>query len=133
MFRQSRLAGYGAAVILLIVVIALRWLVIPEWSLSHPYLLFYPVIILSGWYGGFGPGILATLLTAVALTYLWMSPLYSMRIRDVQDVATVLLFIAIGFAISLLNEARRRAEDRARTAESRAPHRSEPSQERRSG
>jgi K+-sensing histidine kinase KdpD len=46
-----------------------------------------------------------------------MSPLYSMRIRDVQDVATVLLFIAIGFAISLLNEARRRAEERANAAE----------------
>jgi K+-sensing histidine kinase KdpD len=114
---RSRLQGYGAAIVLLIVVIALRWLVIPEWSLSHPYLLFYPAIIVSGWYGGFGPGILATLLTALALTYLWMSPLYSMRIRDVQDVATVLLFIAIGFAISLLNEARRRAEERANAAE----------------
>ena len=117
MIGRSRLQGYGAAIVLLIVVIALRWLVIPEWSLSHPYLLFYPAIIVSGWYGGFGPGILATLLTALALTYLWMSPLYSMRIRDVQDVATVLLFIAIGFAISLLNEARRRAEERANAAE----------------
>lgn len=117
MIGRSRLQGYGAAIVLLIVVIALRWLVIPEWSLSHPYLLFCPAIIVSGWYGGFGPGILATLLTALALTYLWMSPLYSMRIRDVQDVATVLLFIAIGFAISLLNEARRRAEERANAAE----------------
>jgi K+-sensing histidine kinase KdpD len=112
----SRLAGYGISLALVALVVVLRWFVIPNWSLAHPFLLFYPAIIVAGWYGGFGPGVVA----AVALTYLWLPPLYSLRIRDADDVTSLLLFVAIGFAISLLNEARVRAERRARDAEAAA-------------
>jgi K+-sensing histidine kinase KdpD len=116
----SRLAGYGISLALVALVVVLRWFVIPNWSLAHPFLLFYPAIIVAGWYGGFGPGVVATGLAAVALTYLWLPPLYSLRIRDADDVTSLLLFVAIGFAISLLNEARVRAERRARDAEAAA-------------
>jgi len=27
-----------------------------DWSLAHPYLSFFPAIILAEWYGGFRPG-----------------------------------------------------------------------------
>src|SRR5205085_11138085 len=37
--------GYGASFALIAAVVLLRWFVIPEWSLAHPYLLFYPAII----------------------------------------------------------------------------------------
>lgn len=113
----SRVARYGVSVALLLMVIAVRWLAIPDWSLSHPYLIVYPAIIVAGWFGGFGPGVLATLLGAIALTFLWMPPLYSVRIGDIRDATAVLVFVAIGFAISLLSEARRRADARARTAQ----------------
>ena len=117
MSAGSRLAGYGVSLGLVAAVVVLRWFVIPGWSLAHPYLLFYPAIIAVGWYGGFGPGVVATLLAALALSYLWLPPLYSLRIRDIQDATSLLIFVAIGFAISLLNEARVRAERRARQAE----------------
>ena len=114
---RSRLAAYGASVVLLLAVIALRWLVMPDWSLAHPYLLVYPAIILASWYGGFGPGVVATLLAAIALTYLWMRPLYSLRIQDIRDASGVLVLVGVGFAISLLAEVCRRARERADTAE----------------
>ena len=117
MSAGSRLAGYGVSLGLVAAIVVLRWFVIPGWSLAHPYLLFYPAIIAVGWYGGFGPGVVATLLAALALSYLWLPPLYSLRIRDIQDATSLLIFVAIGFAISLLNEARVRAERRARQAE----------------
>ena len=120
MSAGSRLAGYGISLALVALVVVLRWFVIPNWSLAHPFLLFYPAIIVAGWYGGFGPGVVATILAAVALSYLWLPPLYSLRIRDADDVTSLLLFVAIGFAISLLNEARVRAERRARDAEAAA-------------
>ena len=108
--------AYAVSVALLLAVIAVRWLLVPDWSLSHPYLLFYLAIILAGWYGGFGPGVLATLLAAVALTYLWMSPLYSLRINDIRDATGVAVLVGVGFAISLLAEVWRRARDRAKAA-----------------
>jgi K+-sensing histidine kinase KdpD len=115
-FLGARLTAYAVSLVLLLAAIVLRWLLIPEWSLSHPYLMLYAAIIVAAWHGGFGPGVLATLLAAVALTYLWMPPLYSLRISDIRDAAGVLVLVGVGFAISLLAEVWRRAQDRARAA-----------------
>ena len=114
------MTGYAASLVLVSIVVFMRWFVIPQLSLAHPYLFFYPAIIAAGWYGGFGPGVVATVLAAAAVTYLWLPPLYSLRIHDIQDATGLLLFVAVGFAISLLNEARVRAERRAREAEAAA-------------
>jgi two-component system sensor histidine kinase/response regulator len=117
---RSRLVRYGISVVIILVVVVIREFVIPAWSLAHPYVLFYPAIILVGWFGGFGPGVLATILAALSLTYLWLPPLYSLRIQDIQDASGLMLFIGIGFAISLFTEARLQAERRARDAEAAA-------------
>ena len=114
---RSRLARYTIAVVIVAIVVGIRAHVIPDWSLAHPYLLFYPAIILAGWRGGFGPGVLATILAALSLAFLWLPPLYSLRIQRVEDASGLMVFVAIGFAISFLNEARLQAERRARAAE----------------
>ena len=69
------MTGYGASVVLIAIVVLMRWFLIPDWTLAHPYLLFYPAIIAAGWYGGFGPGVDASVLATLALTYLWMPAL----------------------------------------------------------
>jgi len=104
-------------VAIVVIVVGIRAYVIPGWSLSHPYLLFYPAIMLAGWLGGFGPGVLATILAALSLAFLWLPPLYSLRIQRVEDASGLMVFVAIGFAISFLNEARLQAERRAEAAE----------------
>jgi len=93
-------------------VVILRSYALPQWSLGHPYVLFYPAVILAGWLGGFGPGVFATVLSAFALAYLWFPPLYSFRIGRQQDAVALLLFMAINFVISLLTEALLRAKHR---------------------
>jgi len=108
---------YTIAVAIVVIVVGIRAYVIPGWSLSHPYLLFYPAIMLAGWLGGFGPGVLATILAALSLAFLWLPPLYSLRIQRVEDASGLMVFVAIGFAISFLNEARLQAERRAEAAE----------------
>ena len=114
---SSRWARYTSAVAIVVIVVGIRAYVIPGWSLSHPYLLFYPAIMLAGWLGGFGPGVLATILAALSLAVLWLPPLYSLRIQRVEDASGLMVFVAIGFAISFLNEARLQAERRAEAAE----------------
>jgi len=109
---RSRVARYGLSVIAVGVVVIVRSVMLPTWSLEHPYVLFYPAIILAGWFGGFGPGVFATVLAAFALTYLWFPPLYSFRIGSQQDAVALLLFVAINFVISLLTEALLRAKHR---------------------
>ena len=114
---SSRWARYTSAVAIVVIVVGIRAYVIPGWSLSHPYLLFYPAIMLAGWLGGFGPGVLATILAALSLAFLWLPPLYSLRIQRVEDASAMLVFVAIGFAISFRNEARLQAERRTKAAE----------------
>src|SRR3989442_13087540 len=103
---SSRWARYPFAVTIIAIVVGIRAYVIPGWSLAHPYLLFYPAIMLAGWLGGFGPGVLATILAALSLAVLWLPPLYSLRIQRVEDASGLMVFGGIGFAIRFLNEPR---------------------------
>lgn len=67
-----------------------------------PFLLFVPAIILVAVLAGFGPGILATFLSAVSVAYFyWISFDVSGTGRIAQVVA-LLLFCAIGLITSRL-------------------------------
>src|SRR5207247_2721571 len=85
--------GYAASLVLVSIVVFMRWFVIPQLSLAHPYLFFYPAIIAAGWYGGFGPRVVATVLAAVAWTYLSLPPLYSLRIHDIHAATRLPRFL----------------------------------------
>ena len=113
----SRWARYVTSAAIIAVIVGIRASVIPGWGLTHPYLLFYPGIIFAGWVGGFGPGLFATILAAFSAAVPWLSPLYGFRIRRIDDPSGLMVFLAIGFAISFLNEARLQAKRRADAAE----------------
>jgi hypothetical protein len=77
------------------------------WSYLHasPTLLPIAAVVVSAWYGGLGPGLLATLLGAGAGYFLLSFPLPSVG-----------LFVGVAALISGLNEARQAARIRAATA-----------------
>ena len=75
-----------------------------------PSLLFFAVIVVSAWYGGFGPGALATILGAGSVLYLFLTPTYSFSIADLRSLLQLALFSAIGLLTSYLSGARMRAE-----------------------
>jgi PAS domain S-box-containing protein len=61
--------------------------------------------------GGFGPGMFATLLSAVIAAYLFMEPLNSFVVRHPRDIVGLVLFGVIGVAISGMGDLfRRRAK-----------------------
>jgi K+-sensing histidine kinase KdpD len=60
---------------------------------------------------------LATIPAAFSLTVLWLPPLSSLRIERIEDASELMVFVAIGFAISVLNEVRLQAKRRAEAAE----------------
>ena len=64
--------------------------------------------MLSGWLGGFGPGMCTTGLSVVIAAYFWVPPARSLWITAPQEWFGLMMFIAIGFVISVLNEAWRR-------------------------
>jgi two-component system, cell cycle sensor histidine kinase and response regulator CckA len=74
-----------------------------------PYITFFPAIALSAWYGGFGPGVLITALSASSVLYLFLGA----GGISTADIVGLILFLSIGILISWLNHALRRSRRRA--------------------
>ena len=88
-----------------------------------PFLLFFPAILLAAWYGGLGPGLLATGLSALAADYFFIPPFSLFDLPELSEGVQLAVFCGAGVLISLLNEelhrSRRRAEVAARESEQR--------------
>src|SRR2546423_1037387 len=85
--RPRPLSGflYGAALLGVALAILLRW---PLWSVlgsELPFLFLWPVVILAAWLGGLGPGLLATLLSALAAAFFLLEPRFSFAISRLAD------------------------------------------------
>ena len=68
-----------------------------------PFTFFYAAIAASGWLGGFGPGLLATLLASLSARYFFLLPRYSLSVSSSINAARVGLFILEGILISLVS------------------------------
>src|SRR3990172_2326407 len=82
----------------------LPWRVDP----SH-FSLYFLAVIISAWYGGFGAGLISTILSAFALDYLFISPLHSIEL-DWHAFVRLAVFLVVAMITSVLTNARRRAE-----------------------
>lgn len=81
---------------------------------SH-FTLYFPAVMLSAWYGGLGAGLISTILSALALDYFFISPIYSIEL-DWHAFVRMGVFLAVAMVTSVLTSARRRAEADLRQA-----------------
>src|SRR5262245_63558890 len=77
--------------------------------------LFFPAIMLSAWFGGIGPGLLAMLLSAVALNYYLLHPIHTMKISH-ADLPYLFSFLLSSLLVSSWSATRKRAESLLRQA-----------------
>lgn len=73
------------------------------WDVS-PFLIFIPSIIISSWYGGLLPGLVATVFGIVIGDYYFLHPRYTFIISDNIDILRILLFTSTGILISLISQ-----------------------------
>jgi len=83
--------------------------------IKHSATLFFCSVMLSSWYGGLWPGLVAALLSVVALDYYFMPPLYTFGF-GVEEAPDTIAFVATAFFISWLNGNQRRAKESLRQA-----------------
>jgi PAS domain S-box-containing protein len=69
--------------------------------------------MVSAWYGGLGPGLLATALAGLASAYFLMPPASSVFV-GLDDLVQLTIFAFVAILISSLTEQRKRAEDKVR-------------------
>ncbi len=112
---------YGVSLGLVAIVFLLRSPIEAWTDMAISRILYLPAVTLAAWYGGVGPGLLATSLGGLLWVIFDMEPIGSLAIPTRADQFRVAIFAAEGVLLSVLMEmlhAARRASDRnARAAE----------------
>ena len=79
--------------------------------------LFFPAILLSTWFGGTGPGLLAVLLSILSINFFFTEPFFAFEFST-RDIPTTIAFLFSALVISSWSTARKRSETRLRESES---------------
>jgi PAS domain S-box-containing protein len=58
-----------------------------------PFIFFFPGVVIASWYGGVGPGILATILSALTANWFFIDPPHSLAIRSAYDLTALSAFL----------------------------------------
>jgi C4-dicarboxylate-specific signal transduction histidine kinase len=106
--------GYGIAA--LSVAAALTVSGMPAIHLQDaPVSLFLCAVILSSWLGGVGPGLVATVLSALAFNYYFLPPIHSLGPKP-DEIPRLVIFIVSALFVGSLSAAQRSATESLRRA-----------------
>lgn len=93
-----QLFSYAVAIVSTAISLFLRLWLAPV--LSRPIgIFFYIAIIVSTWYGGWGPGLVATLASTLAIQYFLMPPLSQFWINQSKDRWQLLIFVILALIL----------------------------------
>jgi len=110
--HTSPLLRYGVAVMAVGVAFGLKLLLDPLIVQDVPFLLVFGAIMVSAWFGGLGPGLLATFTGGLAADYFFLPPTGSLSGFSLETVQLLVFFVE-GTLVCLLVEALRAARSRA--------------------
>src|SRR5215212_784455 len=110
--HTSPLLRYGVAVMAVGVAFGLKLLLGPLIVQDVPFLLVFGAIMVSAWFGGLGPGLLATVAAGLATDYFFLPPMGSLSGFSLETVPLLAFFLE-GTLVCLLTEALRAARMRA--------------------
>jgi PAS domain S-box-containing protein len=109
----ERSLRYGVAVLAVGVALLVKLLLDPLTIQDTPFLLIFGAIIVSAWYGGLGPGLLATIVSALITDYFFLYPKGSFSRFSLEEI-DVATFVLEGILVSILTSSLRSARDRAK-------------------
>lgn len=112
--RRSQLQRYSVAIITVVMALLLTQLL---WDLHKLtlYPLFLAAVMVSSWYGGIGPGLVATVLSALASIYFFIAPIYSLAV-SLPAIVGLVQFVLVALLINSLNAALRFAKKQVEVA-----------------
>jgi PAS domain S-box-containing protein len=80
---------------------------------STPTPLFFAAVIITAWYGGLNPSIVATVLSTLAINYFLSAPIHTLGIPDLGTLVRLGIFVMAALLINSLNQAQRTAQRKA--------------------
>lgn len=104
----GRLGGYPFSVAAVSVAVAGTF-VLRQWMGPSVSILFFPAVITAAMYGGYGPALLATFLSACSLAYFFVPPTGSFNVGP-DDLIRLVVFAVVAVVTASLSAAQKRAE-----------------------
>lgn len=108
--KRKRYNRYGLPILLVIIVFFVKIYLYPILGDASVFLMVSFIVVVSSWYGGLGPGLFATVITAILTFFVFLG-------RDpfhhtfLGNLILTLLFITEGTIISIASEARFEMEE----------------------
>jgi PAS domain S-box-containing protein len=109
LIHLSPVVRYGIAVVAVEAATFLHLALNSIGDLKIPYIVFYPAVLISAWFGGLLPGLLSIGCT-LAVDYFLLNPQKTVFLGNPANVGGMLVFIAVGVVVSALNQEWRNAE-----------------------
>jgi two-component sensor histidine kinase len=108
--RAHPKVGYTIAIVASALATLVRFWVDPMLPTGFPYLTFFPAVILTAFFCGLGPGVLAAVLSGFAAWFFFMAPVYSFHIFPQTALALALYTFIVAVDIGLIHFMHRSAE-----------------------
>jgi signal transduction histidine kinase/CheY-like chemotaxis protein len=117
--RVGRLMAYPLAISSVAIAAIATFVLWHSFFSRNPLVLFYAAVVISAWFGGLGPGLLASALAVILIDYLFLPSFVS---GGIDHLMQFLAFAFISAMVSWLDARQRASLIEARTAQAVAEH-----------
>jgi two-component system CheB/CheR fusion protein len=109
---------YVFAIVAVLLAWSLRVALNPVLGGGVPFILFFPTVVLVAWFGGFWPGLVSTVLSAI-ISWYFLIPVGTLIVPESGAPAQLIVFVLASTLISLVAESLHRAARKAQASEAR--------------
>ncbi|MDZ8055472.1 MAG: ATP-binding protein [Aulosira sp. ZfuVER01] len=113
--RYQRILHYGMAVFSVLLALILTLILQPVLDKSR-LVIFFAAVAVSNWYGGFKPGLLATILAVLVSDFFFIPPIYSVTPTSWENITQLFVFVFVSVLINSLNTELRIARNRSQAS-----------------
>jgi signal transduction histidine kinase len=107
----NRLQRYGFVLVITLIFFFIKMALVAAVGTEVPFLFALFIVIICAWIGGFGPGVLATILSGSITYYFYLEPKYTIfGEANIPNAIVLVVFFAEGLFISMMSEAHRKSD-----------------------
>ncbi len=110
---RSLVLRYGLAAVSIALAVCARLLLDPLLGIQFPFATVFFAVLLTAWYGGFGPALVAVVFGGLCADYFLIPPRGSFGSYSLDQGTGMALYVATSLGIALLGGAMRAASQRA--------------------
>jgi K+-sensing histidine kinase KdpD len=114
--RARTISAYALSILTVGAATLLRLGLDPVLGEHHPFTLYFAAVAIASWYGGFGPGLLAIVLSYFGADWFFISPRFEFNLphTNLDEFMALMAFLFSSLAIAFTSQLLRQALERAR-------------------